>query len=125
MFNTFTDYLNSLQQNSGFLLCVFYKTIDSPQTISESTPQLIDVKFRNLFPLNRHLTLGYILKGPEDLELEFDYIAMTVTEPDESLSEANVFLSAMSAMLIEGEGEFLMVRRDGTVLNPSEDEVVH
>ena len=126
MFSTFTEYLNSIQQDGGFLLCVFYKSLDSPQSTStKKTPELMDIMFKNLYPLNRGLTLDHILEGPAIAGLDFDYIAMSETEPDASISKANVGLTVMCDMLREGEGAFVTIRRDGTLLNPSEDETVH
>ena len=126
MFNTFKEYLNCIQSDGGFLLCVYYKSIDSPQSTStHKNPRLMDIMFKTFYPLNRSMSLGHFLKKLTVLGVEFDYIAMSETNPCASLYEANLGLNVMCDMLREGEGAFLTIRKDGTLLNPSEDETVH
>ena len=120
MFSTFSEYLNSIKSDGGWLLCVFYKIADFLQSSSATNaPGYIDIKLHNVHRIKDDLSISAITFVPDMIGCDWDYLAVTHITSDKTQYDAKNCLFAMCEEL-KARNQFMTIRKDGTILNSSE-----
>ena len=120
MFSTFSEYLDSIKSDGGWLLCVFYNIIDFPQSPSSTqTPGFIDIKLHNVHRIKEGLSISAITFVPDMIGCDWDYLAVAHITSDNSQYDAKNCLFQMCEELKAGK-QFMTIWKDGTTLDMPE-----
>jgi hypothetical protein len=123
MFIDFKSFLESFKYSEQWLLCIFFKSEASAESTQKPTPKSKnDIVFEDYFVVDKHLTFDDVIKKPEKFKLGWNYVAVSMSEPNRSEYEIKNFLSDMRNKLEIQFKMFAIFDREGFFINPSEFE---
>ena len=123
MISDFQSFLESTHYSEQQLLFVFFKSESSSASTQKPVPNSeTDVVFENYHLVNKSLSFDDVIKKPEQLNLDWNFVAVSLTAPNSSENEIKDHLADIRKSLLSGSRVYLIFDREGFSISPSKIE---
>ena len=115
----FKSFLESFNYEEQWLLCVYYKSQNQSMATKKPLPnEKGDIAFTDFILVERNLTFKKIIQKPSKLNLNWNFVAISPTTTDRSLSDVNEFIDDMKEKLIAEFSLFAIFDKEGYFIDP-------